>query len=124
MSTINKIINKIEEDNIQQLGLMNRWQSFNVGDNINVVLEVLGKDKKTTRYQRIFGRCIGMKNRQSTNGTFKLLDLDKKITYIFPIYSPDITVTVKTAGKARRAKLNYLKNKSRKEARIKVDDHQ
>ncbi|OED45449.1 hypothetical protein AB836_00940 [Rickettsiales bacterium (ex Bugula neritina AB1)] len=120
MSTINNIITKIEETHIKELGFFNRWKSFKVGDNIEVILEVLSRDKKNIRFQRVNGRCIGIRKPKSTGSTFKVLDLDTKITYIFPLYSPDVNINVKTSGESRKAKLNYLKHKSRKNSRIKI----
>src|SRR3989338_1558916 len=84
---------------------------FKVGDQVKVSLRVREGDK--TRIQ-IFEGTVIRKRGRGTCATFTVLkkthgDVVEKI---FPIHSPQVEdVTVAVKGKARRAKLYYLRNK-------------
>jgi ribosomal protein L19 len=120
---MNQIIQQIERDHINKISIANK-KNFKVGDDIIVSIYIpseKGAKSNGGRTQKIIGRCIGIRNEKSTGCTFKVLKLEgTKSVSIFHLYSPLISVAVKTVGYARRAKLNYLIGKSGKALRIRI----
>ncbi|MDR2864109.1 MAG: 50S ribosomal protein L19 [Spirochaetaceae bacterium] len=92
---------------------------FKVGDTVKVHFKIV--EGKTERIQIFEGLVIAMKNSRSAK-TFMV----RKNSYgvgverIFPLHSPRIArVELVRAGKVRRAKLYYIRNKIGKAAKIK-----
>lgn len=121
---MNQIIQQIEGDFIKKIGATDKYKNLNVGDDIIVNVKIPAeKGAKNTagRIQKFAGRLIGFRNRLSTGATFKVLKLEgTKVIRTFSLYSPLISLEVKTKGYARRAKLNYLINQSGKALRIRI----
>jgi large subunit ribosomal protein L19 len=93
---------------------------FNVGDTVKVHFKIV--EGKTERVQIYEGLVIAMKN-AGIGATFMV----RKISYgvgverVFPVNSPRIEkVEVVRAGKVRRAKLYYIREKIGKKAKVKV----
>jgi large subunit ribosomal protein L19 len=108
---MNRIIDLIEKE--QQKTEENK---FSVGDSVRVHTRVVEGDKE--RIQIFQGIVIGRKGR-GLNETFTVrrISYGEGVERVFPIHSPRIAkVEVEKAGKARRAKLNYLRNRKGKEA--------
>ncbi len=96
------LIEKVEEKKMPE---------FQVGDTIKVYVRVKEGDK--TRTQIFEGVCIAKKGK-GVRSSFTVLkeSYGNKVEKIFPVYSPNVEkVTVSSKGKARRAKLYYLKAK-------------
>ena len=90
--------------------------AFKVGDGVRVHTKVKEGDKE--RIQIFAGIVIGRKGR-GINETFTVrrISYGEGVERVFPIHSPRIAkVEVEKVGKARRAKLNYLRNRKGKEA--------
>ena len=90
--------------------------NFKVGDGVRVHTRVREGDKE--RIQIFGGIVIGRKGR-GINETFTVrrISYGEGVERVFPIHSPRIAkVEVEKAGKARRAKLNYLRGRKGKEA--------
>jgi large subunit ribosomal protein L19 len=90
--------------------------NFKVGDGIRVHTRVKEGDKE--RIQIFAGIVIGRKGR-GINETFTVrrISYGEGVERVFPIHSPRIAkVEVEKAGKARRAKLNFLRDRKGKEA--------
>ncbi|CAA9218958.1 MAG: LSU ribosomal protein L19p [uncultured Chthoniobacterales bacterium] len=90
--------------------------SFKVGDGVRVHTRVREGDKE--RIQIFGGIVIGRKG-SGINETFTVrrISYGEGVERVFPIHSPRIAkVEVEKAGKARRAKLNYLRGRKGKEA--------
>jgi large subunit ribosomal protein L19 len=90
--------------------------NFKVGDGIRVHTRVKEGDKE--RIQIFSGIVIGRKGR-GINETFTVrrISYGEGVERVFPIHSPRIAkVEVEKAGKARRAKLNFLRDRKGKEA--------
>lgn len=125
---MNQLIQQIEKEHLSiiQKENNNKAKNFNVGDDVIVSVTIPASTEKgarnqNNRVQNITGRCIGIRNKSSSAATFKLLKLDgTKVIMVFSLYSPLISVTVKTAGYARRAKLNYLIARTGKALRIRT----
>jgi large subunit ribosomal protein L19 len=94
----------------------NRRHLLKVGDGIKVHTRVREGDKE--RIQIFAGIVIGRKGR-GINETFTVrrISYGEGVERVFPIHSPRIAkVEVEKSGRARRAKLNYLRDRKGKEA--------
>ena len=93
--------------------------SFKPGDTINVHVKI--KEGTKERIQQFQGTVI--QRRGEANGetfTVRKVSNGVGVERIFPIVSPSIDkIEVVKEGKVRRAKLNYLKGRHGKAARIK-----
>ena len=108
---MNRIIDLIEQEQQKKDG-----NQFNVGDSIRVHTRVIEGDKE--RIQIFAGIVIGRKGR-GLNETFTVrrISYGEGVERVFPVNSPRIAkVEVEAKGKARRAKLNYLRGRKGKEA--------
>ena len=108
MSTIIDVIEKEQ----QKTDVTN----FKVGDGVRVHTRVREGDKE--RIQIFAGIVIGRKGR-GINQTFTVrrISYGEGVERVFPIHSPRIAkVEVEKPGRARRAKLNYLRDRKGKEA--------
>ena len=108
---MNRILDIIEKE--QQKGDAN---NFKVGDSVRVHTRVVEGDKE--RVQIFSGIVIGRKGR-GVNETFTVrrISYGEGVERVFPLNSPRIAkIEVETEGKARRAKLNYLRRRKGKEA--------
>ncbi|MGB8341894.1 MAG: 50S ribosomal protein L19 [Chthoniobacterales bacterium] len=89
---------------------------FKVGDGVRVHTRVREGDKE--RIQIFSGIVIGRKG-TGINQTFTVrrISYGEGVERVFPVHSPRIAkVEVEKQGKARRAKLNYLRDRKGKEA--------
>ena len=108
MSTI---IDAIEKEQ-QKTDITN----FKVGDGVRVHTRVREGDKE--RIQIFAGIVIGRKGRGINESfTVRRISYGEGVERVFPIHSPRIAkVEIEKAGRARRAKLNYLRGRKGKEA--------
>ena len=108
---MNPIIEAIEKEQLKT-----DVADFKVGDGVRVHTRVREGDKE--RIQIFAGIVIGRKGR-GINETFTVrrISYGEGVERVFPIHSPRIAkVEVEKEGRARRAKLNYLRNRKGKEA--------
>lgn len=108
---MNSIIDAIEKEQFKA-----DVTGFKVGDGVRVHTRVREGDKE--RIQIFAGIVIGRKGR-GINETFTVrrISYGEGVERVFPIHSPRISkVEVEKEGRARRAKLNYLRNRKGKEA--------
>ncbi len=108
---MNPIIDLIEKEQFKT-----DITSFKVGDGVRIHTRVREGDKE--RIQIFAGIVIGRKGR-GMNETFTVrrISYGEGVERVFPLHSPRIAkVEVEKAGKARRAKLNYLRDRKGKEA--------
>ena len=93
-------------------------QTFNVGDTLRVFLQVKEEGDKV-RLQIFEGILIGISGREE-NKMFTVRKIGSDsigVERIFPIHAPVIAkIELKRAGQARRAKLNYLRDRIGKQA--------
>ena len=90
--------------------------AFKVGDGVRVHTRVREGDKE--RIQIFSGIVIGRKG-TGLNQTFTVrrISYGEGVERVFPVHSPRIAkVEVEKQGRARRAKLNYLRDRKGKEA--------
>ncbi|HEV2096727.1 MAG: 50S ribosomal protein L19 [Chthoniobacterales bacterium] len=108
---MSRIIDAIEKEQ-QKTDVAN----FKVGDGVRVHTRVVEGDKE--RIQIFAGIVIGRKGRGlNENFTVRRISYGEGVERVFPINSPRIAkVEVEKEGRARRAKLNYLRDRKGKEA--------
>jgi len=108
---MDRIIDVIEKE--QQKADAN---TFKVGDALRVHTRVVEGDKE--RIQIFAGVVIGRKGR-GLNETFTVrrISYGEGVERVFPLHSPRIAkIEVEQQGRARRARLNYLRARKGKEA--------
>lgn len=108
------IIKKIEQENMKA-----EKPQFCVGDTVKVHVRVI--EGKRERIQ-IFEGVVLKKQNGSVKETFTVRKISSGVGVerTFPIHSPKIEqVVVVRRGKVRRAKLNYLRDKIGKAAKVK-----
>jgi large subunit ribosomal protein L19 len=105
------IIKKIEQEQFKA-----QITSFKVGDSVKVHTRVVEGDKE--RIQIFTGIVIGRKGiGLNKSFTVRRISYGEGVERVFPLHSPKIAkVEVEKAGTARRAKLNYLRNRKGKQA--------
>lgn len=92
---------------------------FNIGDTVDVHVKI--KEGNRERIQIFTGTVIKCQN-SGLNKTFTVRKISNGVGVerTFPVNSPKIAkIEVKRAGKVRRAKLYYLRNRVGKAARVK-----
>ena len=110
-SIMSSIIDAIEKEQLKT-----DVTNFKVGDGVRVHTRVVEGDKE--RIQIFAGIVIGRKGR-GINETFTVrrISYGEGVERVFPLHSPRIAkVEVEKQGRARRAKLNYLRDRKGKEA--------
>lgn len=108
------IIGDIEKDFMKS-----KAPVFSPGDTVKVHIKIKEGDKE--RIQIFQGVVIAKKNAGITaTFTVRKISFGIGVERIFPEYSPNIVkIEVVRRGKVRRAKLYYLRTKSKKDSRIK-----
>jgi large subunit ribosomal protein L19 len=92
---------------------------FEIGDSVDVHCIILEGDKSRT--QIFSGTVIGRNGGGSTEMfTVRRIVAGEGVERKFPVHSPRIArIEVKRSGVVRRAKLNYLRDRSGKSTRLK-----
>ena len=92
---------------------------FRVGDTVDVGVRIQEGDKK--RVQVFSGVCIGRRGTGARQTfTVRRIVQSEGVERIFPMNCPSIAhIKVRRRGKVRRAKLNYLRGRSDRSARVK-----
>lgn len=111
---------KFTKETISQLGVTERnFPDFNVGDTIAVSQRITEGNKE--RVQIFEGDVIAM-NQNGAASTFTVRKIGANaiaVEKIFPFYSPLIaSIKFVRRGKARRAKLYYMRDRIGKAARV------
>ena len=105
-------------DSIRHDGLKQDVPDFRVGDTLKVQVKV--REGNKTRLQLFQGVVIDRKG-SAIEECFTVRKLSSGIAVerVFPLHSPNIeSIEVARRGKVRRARLNYLRGRSGKRARI------
>lgn len=98
------------------------FPKFRTGDTIAVHSRIKEGDK--SRIQIFEGVCIALKEAGTLNGHFRVRKMSSGmgVERVFPFHSPNVEkIEVVQRGKARKAKLYYLRDRSGKSARIAID---
>ena len=111
---MNDIIRKIEAEQLKE-----NVPQFNGGDTV----KVYGKIKEGNRERiQVFEGTVLKKQGGSTRETFTVRKFSNGVGVekTWPLHSPNVEkVEVVRRGKVRRAKLNYLRNRVGKRAKVK-----
>ncbi len=105
------IVAKIEQEQLKK-----DITPFKVGDSVRVHTRVVEGEKE--RIQIFTGIVIGRKGTLLNETlTVRRISYGEGVERVFPIHSPRVAkIEVETAGTARRAKLNYLRDRKGKQA--------
>jgi large subunit ribosomal protein L19 len=93
---------------------------FAIGDTVRVHVKIREGDKE--RVQVFSGTVIARDGKGSTETfTVRRISYGEGVERVFPLHSPNITKTeIERQGRARRAKLYYLRQRTGKKARVKA----
>jgi len=113
-----KNIEDINRANVQKIISKRKIPEFFPGDTIRVGVRIV--EGKRERIQNFEGVCIAKKNRDiNSSFTVRKISFGEGVERTFALYSPVIgSIKVVRAGKVRRAKLYYLRDRKGKSARI------
>lgn len=109
-------------DIIEKEGLRSDIPDFNIGDDIRVYYKIIEGNRE--RIQAYEGTVIARRG-GSIRETFTVrrISFGIGIERTFPLHSPKIDrIEIVRRGKVRRAKLNYLRERTGKAARTKQAD--
>ena len=111
-------LTKIEEAQVAKLRETAKLPEFRPGDTVKVNVKVVEGDRE--RVQAFEGVCIARKNAGlNSSFTVRKISYGEGVERIFPLFSPRLTsVELIRSGDVRRAKLNYLRGRRGKAARI------
>ena len=112
---MNDIIKKIEE-----APLKTEVPQFNTGDTVRVYNKIKEGNRERTQ---IFEGIVLKKQGGSNRATFTVRKISNGVGVekTWPLHSPNVEkVEVVRQGKARRAKLNYLRDRVGKAAKVKA----
>ena len=110
MNILDQITMDYKRDDIPQ---------FNVGDTLRVHVKIVEGQRERIQ---VFEGYVLKRQHGGVNGTFTVRKLSNGIGVekTFPLHSPRIDkIEVVKKGKVRRAKLNYMRQRTGKAARIK-----
>ena len=113
-----KNIEEINQINVKKILTKKKIPEFYAGDTIKVGVRIV--EGKRERIQYFEGVCIAKKNRDiNSSFTVRKISFGEDVERTFALYSPIIgSIKVVRSGKARRAKLYYLRDRQGKSARI------
>jgi large subunit ribosomal protein L19 len=110
------LIRAVEEDYVKA-----RVPAFRVGDTVDVAVRIREAGKERT--QVFSGTCIARKgggNRETF--TVRRIVQGEGVERVFPLHSPNIeSIKVRRRGRARRAKLHYLRQRTGRASRVQED---
>ena len=108
--------NRIEQ--FEKLQLKKKVPEFSIGDTVDVHVRIIEGDKE--RVQVFTGTVISRKgtlNRE--NFTVRRIVAGEGVERVFPLHSPWINdIRIRRAGKVRRAKLYYLRDRVGKATKV------
>ena len=106
-------------DLIAQGSMKEETPKFQIGDTVKVAVKI--REGSRERIQMFEGTVIAIKGSGiSKTFTVRRLSYGVGIERVFPLHSPNVeSVQVTRSGKARRAKLYYLRDRVGKAAKVK-----
>ena len=113
-----KTIEEINQANVKKITSEKKLPDFFPGDIVKVGVRIT--EGKRERIQYFEGVCIAIKNRDiNSSFTVRKISFGEGVERTFAIYSPIVdSIKVIRSGKVRRAKLDYLRDRKGKSARI------
>ncbi len=114
-------MNIVDQIAREQMKPADQLAKFNVGDTVRVHFRIVEGEKE--RIQVFEGTVIGRSGAESATGRFTVrrVAYGEGVERVFPLHSPRLEkVEVVRQGSVRRAKLNYLRDRSGRAARVKA----
>ena len=113
-----KNIEEINRSIVKKILTKKKIPEFFAGDTIKVGVRIA--EGKRERIQYFEGVCIAKKNKNiNSSFTVRKISFGEGVERTFALYSPIVgSIKVVRSGKARRAKLYYLRDRKGKSARI------
>jgi large subunit ribosomal protein L19 len=113
-----KNIEEINRSIVKKILAKKKIPEFFAGDTIKVGVRIA--EGKRERIQYFEGVCIAKKNKNiNSSFTVRKISFGEGVERTFALYSPIVgSIKVVRSGKARRAKLYYLRDRKGKSARI------
>ena len=113
-----KNIEDINRESVKKILASKKYPQFFPGDIVKIGVRIT--EGKRERIQYFEGVCIAKKNRDiNSSFTVRKISFGEGVERTFALYSPIInSIKVIRAGKVRRAKLYYLRDRTGKSARI------
>jgi large subunit ribosomal protein L19 len=113
-----EILKKIDAENRSKV----KFPPFKIGDTIKVAVKFKEGDKE--RIQNYSGTLIARKGSGATETiTVRRISFGEGVERIFPLHSPAIAgIEVEATGRARRAKLYYLRKSTAKQTRLEATE--
>ena len=108
-----QILESVEKKNLRE-----KVPYFEIGDTVDVHCKIKEGDK--TRTQIFTGTVIGRKGRgMNESFTVRRMVGDEGVERVFPLHSPNVLdIRATRSGKARRAKLYFLRKRVGKGVRL------
>ena len=108
---MNELIKSLEQEQLK-----NEVPNFGPGDTVKVHVRIVeGKRERIQVFEGVVIKRQGGGNRETF--TVRKISFNVGVERTFPVHSPKIEVTRK--GKVRRAKINYLRTRTGKAAKVK-----
>ena len=113
-----KNIEEINKETVNRILAKKKIPEFFAGDTVKIGVRIV--EGKRERIQYFEGVCISKKNRDiNSSFTVRKISFGEGVERTFALYSPIVgSIKVVRSGKARRAKLYYLRDRKGKSARI------
>jgi large subunit ribosomal protein L19 len=113
-----KNIEDINREAVKKIVSSKKIADFSPGDTIKVGVKII--EGKRERVQYFEGVCIAKKNRDiNSSFTVRKISFGEGVERTFALYSPNVSsIKIVRSGKVRRAKLDYLRDRKGKSARI------
>ena len=109
---MNNIIKNIEDAQMKA-----EVPQFNVGDTVRVSAKIKEGNRERTQ---VFEGTVLKKQGTGVRATFTVRKISNGVEKTWPLHSPIVEkVDVVRRGKVRRAKLNYLRERTGKSAKVK-----
>ena len=111
---MNELIKSLEQEQLK-----NEVPAFGPGDTVRVHVKIVeGKRERVQVFEGVVIKRQGGGNRETF--TVRKISFNVGVERTFPVHSPKIEkIEVTRKGKVRRAKINYLRTRTGKAAKIK-----
>ena len=111
-------IEEINKESVKKILASKKYPNFFPGDIVKVGVRIT--EGKRERIQYFEGVCIAKKNRDlNSSFTVRKISFGEGVERTFALFSSIIdSIKITRAGKVKRAKLYYLRNRTGKSARI------
>ena len=111
---MNELIKSLEQEQLK-----NEVPNFGPGDTVKVHVRIVeGKRERVQVFEGVVIKRQGGGNRETF--TVRKISFNVGVERTFPIHSPKIEkIEVTRKGKVRRAKINYLRTRTGKAAKVK-----